>query len=193
MDFFLFTRRITLLVSNPVKFWESVKKENLSVGEIRSSFILPLIILIGISSFTGIYIFKHSGLSVVYPLIIGSGYSLIFFVSIEIATLIISEISIAFTSDKNHNTFYKLVVYSFTPYMVIIIVTRLFSSLLFANIFGLYGLLILWKGLAVLTKSDQATQVKLTALISITTVVFYLGIRWIILILLEGFYFMIYS
>ena len=118
---------------------------------------------------------------------------MIFFVSIEIATLIISEISIAFTSDKNHNTFYKLVVYSFTPYMVIIIVTRLFSSLLFANIFGLYGLLILWKGLAVLTKSDQATQVKLTALISITTVVFYLGIRWIILILLEGFYFMIYS
>ena len=193
MDFFLFTRRITLLLSNPVKFWESVKKENLSVGEIRGSFVLPLVILIGISSFTGIYIFKHNGLSVVYPLIIGTGYSLIFFISIEFATLIINEISIAFTSDKNHNTIYKLVVYSFTPYMVILVITRLFSSLLFANIFGLYGLLILWIGLSVLTESDRTTQVRLAALISITTIIFYLAIRWITLILLEGFYFIIYS
>lgn len=193
MDFSLFTRRIALLVSSPAVFWESVKKENLSTGEIRTSFLLPLIILIGISSFAGTYIFKHSGLSIVYPLIIGIGYSLIFFVTIEIVTLIINEISVAFTTDKNYNTIYKLVVYSFTPYMVIMIITRLFSSLLFANILGLYGLVILWKGITDLIESDQNTQVRLTAMISIATIIFYLAIRWIILILLEGLYFMIYS
>lgn len=193
MDFSLFTRRIALLVRNPAKFWDSVKKENLSVGEIRNSFLLPLVILIGISSFTGVYIFKHNGLSLVYPLIIGTGYSLLFFVSIEIATLIITEISLAFIPDKNHNTIYKLVVYSFTPYMVIMIITRLFSTLLFANIFGFYGLLILWKGLTILIEPDHNTQVRLTVLISTATLLFFLAIRWISLILLEGFYFMIYS
>lgn len=193
MDFSLFTRRIALLVSSPAEFWESVNKENLSAGEIRTSFLFPLIILIGISSFAGTYIFKHSGLSIVYPLIIGVGYSLIFFVTIEIVTLIINEISVAFTTDKNYNTIYKLVVYSFTPYMVIMIITRLFSSLLFANILGLYGLVILWKGITDLIESDQNTQVRLTAMISIATIIFYLAIRWIILILLEGLYFMIYS
>jgi len=193
MDISLLARRIALLVTNPTKFWESVKSENLSIKEIRTSCLLPLLVMIGISSFTGVYIFKHSGLSLIYPLIIGAGYSLIFFLSIEIATLLITEISIAFTPDKNINTIYKLVVYSFTPYMVIMILTRLFSSLLFLNIVGFYGLIILWRGVGILFETDRITQIRLTALISTTTIITYLAMRWITLILLEGFYFMVYS
>ncbi len=193
MDISLLFRRITLLVSNPSRFWNSVKEENLGTMEIRSSYVLPLVILIGVSSFSGAYIFKHAGLSIVYPLIIGLGYSIIFFVSIEIAALLINEISIIFTPNKSHNTVYKLIVYSFTPYMVIMILTRLFSSLLFANIIGLYGVYILWKGLALLMESDQVIRIRLTSLVSLATLISFLAIRWITLILLEGLYFLIYS
>lgn len=77
--------------------------------------------------------------------------------------------------------------------MLLMIITRLFSSLLFLNMLGFYGLVILWMGVDIIVGGDNLFRIRLTSLISLAIVVFYLGIRWIVSALAEGLYFAIFG
>ncbi len=193
MDFSLLYKRVTLLLSRPVRFWLEVKEDSIPSSELRRSFLIPILILVSIASFAGTYLYSYNSLSIIYPLLKGLEYFLIFFITTELVVFLLSEIITYLLKIRLSGEIYKLVVYSFAPFMILMIISRLFSSLLFLNLLGIYGLLILWTGIDILIGGDKLFRIRLTALISLAIIVFYLGVRWIISALVEGLYFAIFG
>ena len=193
MDFSLLYKRVTLLLSRPVRFGLEVKEDSIPSSELRRSFLIPILILVSIASFAGTYLYSYNSLSIIYPLLKGLEYFLIFFITTELVVFLLSEIITYLLKIRLSGEIYKLVVYSFAPFMILMIISRLFSSLLFLNLLGIYGLLILWTGIDILIGGDKLFRIRLTALISLAIIVFYLGVRWIISALVEGLYFAIFG
>ncbi len=193
MDFALLYKRLVMLVTRPARFWIQVKDEAIPSSEVRRSFLTPILILVSLASFAGTYLFSYNSLSIIYPLLKGLEYFLIFFITIELVVFFLSEIVGYLLKVRITGELYKLVVYSLAPFMLLMIITRLFSSLLFLNMLGFYGLVILWMGVDIIVGGDNLFRIRLTSLISLAIVVFYLGIRWIVSALAEGLYFAIFG
>ena len=193
MDFLLLYRRLLHLVSSPSGFWSQVKEEQLPSSKVRRYCLMPVILLIALASFTGTWLFSYNSLSVVYPLLKGLEYFLIFFISVELVSFLLAEIAGYMLKIRLSGELYKLITYSLMPFMLVMIITRIFSSLLFLNLLGLYGILILWTGIDILIGGDKLFRIRLTALISVAILVFYMGIRWMISSLIEGLYFEIFG
>ncbi|HUS86064.1 MAG TPA: YIP1 family protein [Bacteroidales bacterium] len=192
MDFSLLYNRIRLIFSNPTRVWEQVREEDRPIREVRTRFLLPLLILITLSSFAGTLIFTHSGLSILYPVIMAIKDFGTFFITVELAALVVTEISIIFTPEKDLSINYKLITYSATPYLVSMIVSRLVSSLIFLNIIGLYGFVILWIGINQLEPVGRRFKTRYFPLVLSATVILYLVIGWILMSVLDGLYFTIF-
>lgn len=193
MDFTLLYKRLIQLLTRPATFWSVVKEEQRSIRDIRRSVLLPLASLIAIASFIGTYRYTYNSLSIVYPLLKAIEYFLIFITTVEVVTLILGEISGFLLKTQLYDIIYKLIIYSFIPFMLLMILSLLFSSLLFLNILGFYGLFILWKGIDILIGEDHNFRIRLFALFASCFIVFYLGIRWIIDKIIEGFYLFIFG
>lgn len=142
--FFLFGIKNILL--NPLKAWETIYSENNSVKFIRLNFLFPLIILVSISAVIGSMIFTNAELSPVYSILIGIKTFCLLFFAIYASTFILGEITFPLDLGKSFNVSFKLIVYSIIPYLVCQIMSRIFESLLFVDIMGLYGLYIFWVG-----------------------------------------------
>jgi hypothetical protein len=193
MDFKLLYKRLTLLVSRPSKFWSQVKEESIPSSEVRRSFLIPILILVSIASFAGTYLYSYNSLSIIYPLLKGLEYFMIFFITVELVVFLNTEIMGYLLKSRITGEIYKLVVYSLGPFMILMILTRLFSSLLFLNLLGIYGIIVLWKGVDILLGGDISFRLRITALISSSILIFYLGIRWIVSSLVDGLYFLIFG
>lgn len=188
MDFKLLYRRIIQLITRPVIFWSLVKDEQRSIRDIRRSVVFPVLSIIAIASFIGTYKHTYNTLSIVYPLLKAIEYFLIFLVTIELVSLLFNEISGFMVKARLNDLNYKLIVYSLLPFMLLMVLSRLFSSLLFFNLLGFYGLYLLWKGIDILIGGEYAFRTRYFIIFSTCILVFYLGIRWIIIELAEGFY-----
>lgn len=189
MNFNLLYRRIRDLISDPAAMWRTVRDENRSIREIRISFLLPLVLLISIAGVAGTMLFTYNGLSLLFPVVVAFKYMVGFTATVEVTALVITEISVVFKTGRSFSNNYKLVVYSFTPFIVTMIITRLFSSLVFLNLAGLYGIYIAWKGIETITDTPPPLRARYTALVFLSTLVFYLSISFILNSLQKGLYF----
>ena len=191
MNFSLLYRRIKNIIVNPRGMWADVAEENREVNELRLSFLLPMVLLIAVSGVAGTLLFTYNGLALTFPLLVAIKYFTGIFLTVEVAARIVTEIAFVFTRERNFNYNYKLVLYSFTPFMASMIITRLFSSLLFLNLAGLYGIYIAYIGVSTLYHLNPQGKIRYTALISLTTLVFYLAVTFIINSVVDLLYFSI--
>jgi len=146
MDFKYFLYGIKNILLNPVKAWETIYSENKSVKLLRNSFFFPLIILVSISATAGSLIYANAELSPVYSVFIGiKCFGLLYF-TVYATAFIFGEITFPLDLGKDFNISLKIIVYSIIPFLICQIMSRLFESLLFVNIIGLYGLYIFWVG-----------------------------------------------
>lgn len=189
MDFILLYKRIRDIFTNPTAMWRSVRDEDREVSELRVSFLFPLALLVAVSGFVGILINSYSGFSLLYPFLIALKYLFAFIITVELSSWIISEINLAFSTEKSFSKNYKLVLYSFAPFMVTMMVSRLFPSLLFLNLGGLYGLFIGWKGIEILTETPQSNRVRHITMISLVTIVNYFAVSFLLKSLLDWVYY----
>lgn len=189
MNFSLLYIRIRDIIVNPSGMWMSVRDEERSVNEVRLSLLLPLAILISVAGVIGTMIFTYNGLSVLFPVVVAVKYFLTFLITVEFTSRAVTEITYAFTPARNFNHNYKLVLYSLVPFMVAMVITRIFSSLLFLNLAGIYGVYITYLGVAILAEVPKALRIRYTVLIFITTLVFYLAVNFIINSIFDGLYY----
>lgn len=189
MDFILLYRRIRDIFTNPASMWISVRDENRAVNELRFSFLIPVVLLVAISGFIGAMIYSYNGLSIIYPLIIFLRYLLVFMITVELASWMANEISLVFSPEKSFAKNYKLVLYSFTPFMITMAISRLFPALIFLNIGGLYGVFIAWKGLEILTDTPQQLRIRYLTIITLVTIITYIAISFLVKFLLDGVYY----
>jgi hypothetical protein len=134
------------IIVNPSKAWEKIDSENRPVSAIRNSFLLPLILLVTVSSIIGSLLYANSELLPVYSLFIGIKCFILIYITIYASSYIIKEITYPLDLGKSFAISYSLTVYSIVPFLLCQMFSRLFESLLFVNVLALYGLYIFWTG-----------------------------------------------
>ena len=146
MDYKFLLRSIRYIILNPVKAWKIIDEEKRTLKEIRNNFLFPLIILASICAFLGSIIFTHAMLSPVYSVFVALKYLLLYLFVIYTSALILGEITFALDLGKDFTLSFKMIVYSFTPFLICQFASHIFESLVFVNILSLFGLYIFWVG-----------------------------------------------
>jgi hypothetical protein len=142
--FFLF--KVTEIIYNPVKAWETIDLENKPVNIIRNSFLFPLILLVSIASVAGSLIFINPESTAVYSVFAGIKCFMLFYVSAYVSAYILKQITHALDLGDNFAISFKLIVYSIVPLLICQIFSRFFESVLFVNVLALSGLYVFWTG-----------------------------------------------
>jgi len=192
MDFEFLFKRIMFFISNPVKAWAMIRDEDRSREKVEWNFLFPLLALVSLSAFAGKFIFTHRDLSILYPFLAAVNYFLIFYLSILLTSWIVTEMSMMFVQKKDFRTNFKLICYSFAPLMVSMVITRLFSNLMFLNILGLYGIYLMWVGITILINPEPVHRLKYFLVSLFCSLAVYLSLGWLISKLLDAFYFAIF-
>jgi hypothetical protein len=193
MNFKFFLNGIKNIILDPAKAWESIDSENRSVRTIRNSILIPLITLVAISSFFGSFIFVNSELPPVYSVFVSIKCFVLLFITIYITAFILTEITYTLDLGKDFNISFRLVVYSMIPFLLCQLLSRLFESLLFVNIIGLYGLYIFWNGVEKLLSPPQHKKMPILIAITISMAVIYLGSDYLLHMLMNKAYYAFFS
>jgi hypothetical protein len=180
MDFKFFFKGIINIITDPVKAWELIDSENRPIKLVRNSFLFPLSILVSVSAFAGSLIFTHSELSPVYSIIVGLNCLVILLLTIYATAFIFNEITSALDLGRDSNISFRIVVYSFTPFLLCQILSRLFESLLFVNIIGFYCLYIFWTGVEKLLTPPQHKKLPMLIATTIAMIGIYIGVDFLL-------------
>src|ERR1035437_1002740 len=146
MDYKFFLEGITSVTLNPEKAWITIHSDNNPIKVIQNYLLIPLILLVSVSTFIGSMIFSNVELSWIYSLFVGIKSFIALFLTIYISSFIFGEITYPLDLGKNFKISFYIIVYSTVPFLICQILSGLFESLLFVNILGLYGLYIFWTG-----------------------------------------------
>ena len=189
MGYKFFFHGIKNIILNPVKAWEAIDSENRPVKLVRNSFFFPLIILVSVSAFVGSLIFTNAELSPVYSIFVGiKCFGLLFF-TIYATAFIFSEITYPLDLGKDFSVSFKIIVYSTAPFLMCQILSRLFESLLFVNIIGLYGLYIFWTGVEKMLTPSQYKKMPMLIATTVTLAGIYIATNLLLTLLIERVYF----
>lgn len=142
---FLF-RWVRYLIFNPIKLWETIHSEDPPVSQIRNNILLPVTALIIVSGFIGSLLFINNELLPVYSVLVSLRLFLVIIITVYFSALILREVTYPLDLGRSYSTAFRLIVFSATPFFLCQILSRMFESLLFINILGLWGLYIFWTG-----------------------------------------------
>jgi hypothetical protein len=161
MDYKFFLISLKNILLNPSKAWETIDSENRSIKVVRDSFLLPLLLLVTITTIAGSLIFINTELSPVYSILTGLKTFLALFITIYASSLIFKEITYPLDLGRDFSASFRIITFSMTPLLVCLFVSSLFESLLFLDVLGLYGLYILWTGAEKLLNPPQYKKMPL--------------------------------
>lgn len=145
IDLNFIVNRIKNIIYFPAKEWDVVKDEKHDVPKILISYLIPIILTIGLADLLGGLIFE-SFFSVTFRTI-----SAIIAMFIPISTILISSYLISFLAPsfgaKNDlPSSLKLVVYAYSIQLILSILINLLPFLSILGILGFYYIFIIWHG-----------------------------------------------
>jgi hypothetical protein len=193
MDYKFLYHKITGIIMNPYKAWEAISNENGSIKNVRYSFFFPLIILVALSALLGSLIFINSSLSPVYSVLVGIKYFILFYLVIYGSAMVFSEITKALDLGKDFMLSFKMMNYSIAPFLLCQIMSRLFESLIFINILGLYGLYIFWLGAEKMLNPPEHKKMPMLVATFIVVTGLFIGINFFLTIIIDRLYFSIFA
>ena len=193
MDYKYFLRGIKNIILNPVKAWETIDSETKSLKLPRDSFFFPLIILVSVSAVIGSLIYINSELSPVYSLFVGIKCIGVLYLTIYASAYIFGEITYPLDLGKDFNVSFRIIVFSMTPFLLCEILSRIFESLLFVNIIGLYGLYIFWTGIEKMLTPPQYKKMPLLIATAFTIAGIYIVSNLVLTMLLDRVYFALFA
>jgi hypothetical protein len=147
MDLRFLYHRIKYFIISPVRAWEVVHRENRPMKDVRGSFALPLTALVSVSAFLGSVLFINTTLSPMYSVLKAIETFLLLYLGLYGSAFVVREITRALDLGHDFLVAFKLVAYSMAPIFLSLTVSKLFESLLFINLLGLYGFYIYWTGM----------------------------------------------
>jgi hypothetical protein len=156
------------ILTNPSKAWETIDSEKKSIIAVRNGFLVPLLILISVSTIAGSLLFTNTKLSAAYSVLEGVRCFIVFYITVYASALLLKRITKQFNLTISFANSFRLIVYSLTPLLLCQIISRFFESLLFINILSFFGLYIFWTGLEKLINppADRKAPLMLAAFIS---------------------------
>jgi hypothetical protein len=193
MDYKFFLNGIISIISNPVKAWETIDSENRPPKILRNSFLLPLIILVTVSAFAGSLLLANAEMSAVYSLFIAVKCFVLLYFVVYVTSFIFREVTYPLDLGRDFNTSFRLTVYSITPFLLCQIISRLFESLLFINIIGLFGLYIFWTGAEKMLNPPQYKKMPMLIAVSLIIAGIYITCDLVLSMMVERIYFAFFA
>ena len=187
LNFFL--SGIKNIITNPIKFWQTVKSENVPASIIRNSFFIPVTLLVAVAAFTGSVLYTNPELSPVYSVLVSIKCMVVIFIAVYSTSFLVGEITFPLDLGRDFNLSFRLVLFSVSPFLFCQILSRLFESLLFVNIISLYGLYIFWIGAEKLLNPPQYKKMPLLIATAITFTGIYIGADLILNMVTDRFFF----
>jgi hypothetical protein len=181
------------ILKDPVKEWETINSENLSVNVIRNTFVVPLVLLVSIAAFAGSLIFTHSELSPVYSVFEGIKCFLVFLITVYVTAIILKETTKALDLGNRFEPAFRLIAYSIVPFLLCQIFSMLFESLLFVNVLALYGLYIFWSGTERTLKPLSTKKIKLLAAAFIAFIGVFIASNLLLTLLIDKIFYKFFS
>ncbi|MFO7755715.1 MAG: Yip1 family protein [Bacteroidales bacterium] len=181
--------RIKNILFKPGATWKEIRKEDMSVRTVSRSFLIPLLIIVSLSAFTGMLIYTSSKLSILYPVIRALKHFTCFYITILLSALILNELSSAYMNTRNYAFNFRLVTYSLTPLFTTVFITRLLPDLALINLLGFYGAYIMYRGMQTIENKEKQNLLNYFIVALLTVITLYFSISWISRSLFEGLYF----
>lgn len=193
MDFRFLYHRTKYFIINPGKAWEVVHLEERPMQFVRGSFFMPLIILVAVSAFLGSMFFINTTLKPMYSVLAAVSAFLFLYLGVYASAFVVREIMRALDLGHNFLVAFKLVVYSMAPIFLSLTVSRLFESLLFINVLGLYGLYIFWIGMETMLNPPDHNKLPMLIATVVAMVIIFFLLQVILSELTETVYFTIFA
>ena len=193
MDFRFLYHRTKYFIINPGKAWDVVHRENRPMQFVRGSFFLPLIILVTVSAFLGSGLFINTTLKPMYSVLTAINTFLFLYLGIYASAFVVKEIMKAMDLGNDFVVAFKLVSYSMAPIFLSLAISKLFESLLFINVLGLYGLYILWLGMEEMVNPPEHKKLPLIIAALATMLIIFFLLQVILTKLTEAAYFAIFA
>ncbi len=193
MDFRFLYHRIKYFIISPVRAWEVVHRENRPIKDVRGSFALPLIALVSVCAFLGSLIFINTTLNPMYSVLKAIETFLLLCLGLYGSAFVVREITRALDLGHDFLVSFKLVAYSMAPIFLSLTVSKLFESLLFINLLGLYGFYIFWTGMEEMLNPADHKKMPMIIATAITVIVIF-GILVVVLSkITEMLYFTVFA
>lgn len=189
MDLKFFLQGVKNIILDPDKAWENIDMENRPVNVIRDSFLLPLIFIASVAALTGSLLFAPAAFSPFYSILAGIRMFLVLYSTIYITSVIFGEVTYPLDLGKDFHISFNIITFSFVPFLMCLVISNLFESLLFINIIGLYGIYIFWAGSARLLNPPQYKKMPLLIATIVTAVTVYFSTNMVLKMLFEKIYY----
>ncbi len=137
--------QIKTVIFNPKEFWISKKESEESQTELLTSYFLPVLLVLALVVFLGEF-FRSTHFYMGYAVLKGVREFVLFILVYYLSVYFTSELMKTFGIEKNKAIARQLVIYSFTPLLLVSMVTGLFPFLYVLDILGLYSFYIFWVG-----------------------------------------------
>ena len=193
MDFRFLYHRTKYFIINPGKAWEVVHREERPMKFVRGSFFMPLIILVSISAFMGSMFFINTTLKPMYSVMTAVSTFLFLYLGVYASAIVLREIMRAMDLGHDFLVAFKLVAYSMAPIFLSLTVSRLFESLLFINVLGLYGLYIFWIGMEVMINPPDHKKLPMIIATVVAMLIIFLLLQVILSKLSQALYFTLFA
>lgn len=183
MNFNAFLERIRNLLLFPAYEWKVISLEDRTVREDLYHYAFRLILPGAIAQFLGSFFYIQHQIDIdayrfSFPLTQAAFYIIIQLLTIVLSAYFVTGMARKFKSTRNFARSLKLVIYSFTPFLLMYIVANLNPILLIALLPGAYGLVLFGKGLPEMlqTVPDKRPAFIIIFLISVSGIMFLLSI-----------------
>jgi hypothetical protein len=193
MDFRFLYHRTKYFIINPGKAWEVVYREERPMKFVRGSFFMPLIILVSISAFMGSMFFINTTLKPMYSVMTAVSTFLFLYLGVYASAFVLREIMRAMDLGHDFLVAFKLVAYSMAPIFLSLTVSRLFESLLFINVLGLYGLYIFWIGMEVMVNPPDHKKLPMIIATVVAMLIIFLLLQVVLSKLSQALYFTLFA
>lgn len=169
------------ILLTPKTEWETVAAEEPNIQQILLGYVLPLALIPTIATIIGWGVIGMFGFtSFTYGIAMGLVQIINAFLSVLIAGFVIDALAPSFGSQKNMGRAVQLVAYSMTPIWVAGILNILPTIGWLAVLIGLYGLFLMYLGLAPLMKTPEDKKVGYLVVSIIILIVVYFVIAAIL-------------
>jgi hypothetical protein len=185
---FVFNRAIKLIL-NPKAEWNIILTETSSRKSIINNYALPWMIIMVVCCFIGESLFVSRYIfSVGYVLTKAGFIFAVTYLGIYVSSLIINELTTSFSSKKDSEAVFKLVVYSCTGYFMASSLSLVLPPLSILMAFALYSLYLFWEGSTILLGTPDDNKVGFVVVSSLIMLGIYAFLSLVIKQILDGIF-----
>lgn len=193
MDFRFLYHRLKYFIISPGKAWDVIHRENRPLKYVRGSFFMPLILLVTASAFVGSMFFTNTTLKPMYSVLLAVATFLWLYLGVYASAMALREIMKALDLGHDFVTAFKLIAYSFAPVYIVFIFSRLFESLLFINVLGLYSIYLFWAGMEIMVNPPEHKKIPMVIATGVITLGVLLLLQVVLTKLAASAYFAIFA